>query len=68
MEVLYYGIKTRYAYDIPLNFPHELLMILEKYIINVYIYNNVLLPSVIVIKKNGSLKFRFSFLNSRIKL
>ena len=23
MEVLYHGIKTRYAYDFPLCFPHE---------------------------------------------
>ena len=26
MEVLYHGIKTRYAYDFPLCFPHELIM------------------------------------------
>ena len=29
MEVLYHGIKTRYAYDFPLCFPHELIMIWE---------------------------------------
>ena len=34
MEVLYHGIKTRYAYDFPLCFPHELLMSLR----NIYIY------------------------------
>ena len=30
MEVLYHGIKTRYAYDFPLCFPHELLMSLRR--------------------------------------
>ena len=30
MEVLYHGIKTRYAYDFPLCFPHELLMSLRS--------------------------------------
>ena len=30
MEVLYHGIKTRYAYDFPLCFPHELLMNLRS--------------------------------------
>ena len=30
MEVLYHGIKTRYAYDFPLWFPHELLMSLRR--------------------------------------
>ena len=30
MEVLYHGIKTRYAYDFPLCFPHELLMSLRN--------------------------------------
>ena len=30
MEVLYHGIKTRYAYDLPLCFPHELLMSLRS--------------------------------------
>ena len=34
MEVLYHGIKTRYAYDFPLCFPRELLMSL----IYIYIY------------------------------
>ena len=29
MEVLYHGIKTRYAYDFPLCSPHELLMSLR---------------------------------------
>ena len=29
MEVLYHGMKTRYAYDFPLCFPHELLMSLR---------------------------------------
>ena len=29
MEVLYHGIKTRYAYDFPLCFPHELIMSLR---------------------------------------
>ena len=33
MEVLYHGIKTRYAYDFPLCFPHELIMSLR----NIYI-------------------------------
>ena len=32
MEVLYHGIKTRYAYDFPLCFPRELVMMFEKYI------------------------------------
>ena len=26
MEILYHGIKTRYAYDFALWFPHELIM------------------------------------------
>ena len=30
MEVLYHGIKTRYAYDFPLCFPHESLMSLRN--------------------------------------
>ena len=30
MEVLYHGIKTRYAYDFPLCFPHELIMSLRR--------------------------------------
>ena len=30
MEVLYHGIKTRYAYDFPLCFSHELIMSLRK--------------------------------------
>ena len=30
MEVLYHGIKTRYAYDFPLCFPHELIMSLRS--------------------------------------
>ena len=30
MEVFYHGIKTRYAYDFPLCFPHELLMSLRN--------------------------------------
>ena len=30
MEVLYHGIKTRYGYDFPLCFPHELLMSLRN--------------------------------------
>ena len=30
MEVLYHGIKTRYAYDFPLCFPHELTMSLIR--------------------------------------
>ena len=30
MEVLYHGIKTRYAYDFPLCFPHELIMSLRN--------------------------------------
>ena len=29
MEVLYHGIKTWYAYDFPLCFPHELILIWE---------------------------------------
>ena len=39
MEVLYHGIKTRYAYDFLLCFPHELIMSLRnKYnIYNIYI-------------------------------
>ena len=32
MEILYHGIKTRYAYDFPLCFPHELIMSLRRYI------------------------------------
>ena len=32
MEVLYHGIKTRYAYDFPLCFAHELIMIREVHI------------------------------------
>ena len=32
MEVLYHAIKTRYAYDFPLCFPHELLMSLRSQI------------------------------------
>ena len=34
MEVLYHGIKTQYACDFPLCFPHELIMHLR----NIYIY------------------------------
>ena len=34
MEVLYHGIKTRYTYDFPLCFPHELIMSLR----NIYIW------------------------------
>ena len=30
MDVFYHGIKTRYAYDFPLWFPHELLMSLRS--------------------------------------
>ena len=30
MEVLYHGIKTRYAYDFPLCFSHELIMSLRN--------------------------------------
>ena len=30
MEVLYHSIKTWYAYDFPLCFPHELLMSLRN--------------------------------------
>ena len=37
MEVLYYGIKTRYAYDCPLCFPHELLMSLGNICMYIYI-------------------------------
>ena len=38
MEVLYHGIKTRYAYDFPLCFPHELLMIWECWFPCSYVY------------------------------
>ena len=34
MDVLYHGIKTQLSYDLPLCFPHELLMIWEIEIIN----------------------------------
>ena len=30
MEVLYHGIKTRYAYDSPLCCPHKLIMSLRS--------------------------------------
>ena len=34
MEVLHHGIKTRYAYDFPFCFAHELLMSLRSNIYN----------------------------------
>ena len=40
MEVLYHGIKTRYAYDFPLCFLHELLMSLRNIIYIYYILYN----------------------------
>ena len=40
MEVLYHGIKTRYAYDFPLCFPHELIMF-EKYFYSLLLLNGI---------------------------
>ena len=41
MEVLYHGIKTRYAYDFSFCFPHELLMSLRKIFSRVIIHDNL---------------------------
>ena len=36
MDVFHHGIKTRYAYDFPLCFPHDLIMILRNIKSNVW--------------------------------
>ena len=58
MEVLYHGIKTRYAYDFPLCFPHELIMSLIKLDISLhtFIFLYVIIYSVIMNNKTPALR------------